>query len=66
MNLNTALKGIFINSSAFNPVTEQTAREQVLQTILLDGGRLAKLLARYNIGYHGKEMLFLKEVDEDF
>ncbi len=34
--------------------------------VLIDGGQLAGLMVRYNVGCRLEDTLYLKKVDEDF
>ena len=66
LNLKKAQKGIFVTTSAFSSGASQTSRELSSRIVLIDGGRLARLMIQYNIGCRNEGVLHLKKVDEDF
>lgn len=66
LSLKKAQKGIFVTTSSFTPSAEQTAKNFDIPIVLINGGQLARLMIRYNIGCRDEEVLRLKKVDEDF
>ena len=61
-----AAKGLFVTTSAFTQDADETARFLSKRIVLIDGGRLALLMTRYNVGSRVEETLELKKIDEDF
>ena len=66
LNLKKAHKGIFVTTSAFSPSAVQTAMDLGMRIVLIDGGQMARLMIRYNIGCRDEDILHLKKIDEDF
>ena len=66
LSLKKAQKGIFVTTSAFSSSAAETAKGLGTRIVLIDGGQLAVLMIRYNIGCRNEEVLYLKKVDEDF
>lgn len=66
LNLMKAQKGIFVTTSDFSLSARQTAKDLGTRIVLINGGDLARLMIRYNIGCREEEVLYIKKVDEDF
>ncbi|WP_299496294.1 restriction endonuclease [uncultured Shewanella sp.] len=66
LNLKKAQKGIFITTSNFTASARQTAKALGMRIVLINGTELAKLMLRYNIGSRDRQVLHLKQIDEDF
>ena len=66
LNLMKAQKGIFVTTSDFSVSARQTAKDLGTRIVLINGGDLARLMIRYNIGCREEEVLYIKKVDEDF
>lgn len=66
LSLKRAQKGIFVTTSAFSSAALQTARDLGSRIVLIDGGQLARLMIRYNVGCRDEQVLHLKKVDEDY
>lgn len=61
-----AAKGLFVTTSSFTASARETADFLSKRIVLIDGGRLAKLMIRYNVGCRIEETLHVKKLDEDF
>jgi restriction system protein len=61
-----ATKGLFVTTSTFSSSARETAEFLSKRIVLIDGGHLAKLMIRYNVGCRIEEVLHIKKVDEDF
>lgn len=57
-------KGIFITTSSYTKPAIEYAQDNDL--ILIDGKKLTKLMAEYNVGVQNKEIIEIKKIDEDF
>ena len=66
LNYHNAQKGIFITSSRFTRSAKETAEKLGTNIVLIDGARLVELMLRFNVGCSEKEVLSIKEVDDDF
>jgi restriction system protein len=66
LSLKKASKGIFVTTSSFSPSARNTARDLGARIVLIDGGQLARLMIRYNIGCRDKDVLRIKAVDEGY
>ncbi len=66
LNYHNAQKGIFITSSRFTRSAEETAEKLGTNIVLIDGAKLVDLMLRFNVGCSEKEVLSIKEIDEDF
>ncbi len=61
-----ASTGVFITTGRFSPAAAEYAEQAHTRVILIDGGRLAGLMIRYNVGVQARQVLKIVEVDEDF
>ena len=64
-----ASKGVFITASSFNPKAKETARNISLGSKLIrliDGGELAELMIRHNVGVVTEKDYALKKPDENY
>jgi len=61
-----ATKGLFVTTSAFSTAARETAEFLSKRIVLIDGGQLARLMIRHNVGCRVEEVLHIKKVDEDF
>jgi restriction system protein len=59
-----ATKGLFVTTSTFSPSARETALSK--RIVLIDGGQLAKLMIRHNVGCRVEDILYIKKIDEDF
>ncbi|MDW4548260.1 restriction endonuclease [Defluviimonas sp. D31] len=66
LSIKKATKGIFVTTSSFTSSAMQTATALGSRIVLIDGGQLAKLMIRYNIGCRDKEVLHIKQLDESY
>ena len=66
LNLKKAQKGIFITTSDFTPSAIQTAKDLGMRIVLINGKELAKLMFRYNIGCRDEQVIYIKQIDEEF
>jgi len=66
LNIAKATKGIFVTTSSFSPSAKQTVQDLGSRIVLVDGSQLALLMIKHNIGCKQKEVLWIKEIDEDF
>ena len=66
LSIKRAHKGIFVTTSAFSAAATQTVKELGSRIVLIDGIQLTKLMIRYNVGCRDEEVLYLKEIDEEF
>lgn len=66
LNLKKAQKGIFITTSEFTALAQETAQNLGTRIVLINGNELAKLMLRYNIGSRDEQVLHLKKIDEEF
>lgn len=66
LSIKKATKGIFITTSHFTNSAEQTARDLGSRIVLIDGPQLAKLMIKYNIGCRDKDVLHIKQIDENY
>jgi restriction system protein len=61
-----AAKGLFVTTSSFSSSALQTAEYLSKRIVLIDGGQLAKLMIRHNVGCRIEETLQIRKIDEDF
>ena len=61
-----AAKGLFVTTSSFSPSARETAEFLSKRIVLIDGGQLAKLMIRYNVGCRIEESLEIRKIDEEF
>lgn len=61
-----ATKGIFVTTSAFSKGAHEYAARISKRLILIDGGQLARLMVRHNVGVRLRAKYELKKVDEDY
>jgi restriction system protein len=61
-----ANKGVFVTTSYFTEPAQSFAERTPHKIVLIDGGRLAALMIRHNVGVRIEETLYLKKIDEDF
>ena len=61
-----ASKGIFITTSSFTQGAKEYAGMVPSRPILIDGGRLVKLMLKYKVGVQVKQTYEIVDVDEDF
>jgi restriction system protein len=61
-----ATKGLLVTTSAFSPAARETAEFLSKRIVLVDGGQLARLMIRHNVGCRVEDVLHIKKVDEDF
>ena len=66
LSIKKATKGIFVTTSHFTNSAEQTARDLGSRIVLIDGPQLAKLMIKYNIGCRDKDVLHIKQIDENY
>jgi len=66
LNLKKAQKGIFITTSEFTALAQETAQNLGTRIVLINGNELAKLMLRYNIGSRDEQVLHLKKIDDEF
>jgi restriction system protein len=59
-------RGVFVTTGRFSPGARQFAESVPMRIILIDGGELAGLMVRYNVGVTIRETFDLKQVDEEF
>lgn len=61
-----ASKGLFVTTSTFSASARETAEFLSKRIVLIDGGQLAKLMIRHNVGCRVEDTLHIKKIDEDF
>ena len=61
-----ATKGIFVTTSAFSKGAREYAARISKRLILIDGGELARLMVRHNVGVRLRAKYEIKKVDEDY
>lgn len=61
-----ASKGVFITASRFTQETRSYAEGIRQRVILIDGQQLAELMIRHGVGVTTRQVVAVKEVDEDF
>jgi restriction system protein len=61
-----ATKGVFVTTSSFSAPATEYVRHIPQRVILIDGERLADLLAEHDVGVRVSRTLAVKRVDEDF
>ena len=61
-----ATKGIFVTTSAFSSSAAQTAKDIGSRIVLIDGGHLTDLMIRNNVGCRDKDVLRIKEIDDNY
>ena len=66
LSLKKATKGIFVTTSSFSASAAQTARDLGARIVLIDGGHLARLMIRNNIGCRDKDILHIKTIDDGY
>jgi len=66
LSIKKATKGIFVTTSHFTGASSQTARDLGSRILLIDGPQLAKLMIKYNIGCRDKDVLHIKQIDENY
>lgn len=66
LSLKKATKGIFVTTSYFTVSAQQTANDLGSRIVLIDGPHLANLMIKYNIGCRDKDVLHIKQIDENY
>lgn len=61
-----ATKGVFVTTSTFSAPAVEYVRHLPQRVILIDGERLAALLAEHDVGVRVSRVIAVKRVDEDF
>lgn len=61
-----ATKGVFVTTSVFSAPASEYVRHIPQRVILIDGERLAALLAEHDVGVRVSRVIAVKRVDEDF
>ena len=61
-----ATKGVFVTTSTFSAPASEYVRHIPQRVILIDGERLAALLAEHDVGVRVSRVIAVKRVDEDF
>ena len=60
-------KAVFVTTSFFDPKAKQTARDAQGKNIrLIEGDELVALMIKHNIGVQTKQLIELKQLDNDF
>jgi len=66
LNIHRANKGVFVTASHFTPEAKRAADGSTLQVALIDGERLAELMAEHNIGVLIRDNVEIKDIDDGF
>jgi len=61
-----ATKGLFVTTSTFSASAKETAEHLSKRIVLVDGGQLARLMIRHNVGCRIEDTLHIKKVDEEY
>lgn len=61
-----ATKGVFVTTSSFSAPASEYVRHIPQRVILIDGERLAELLAEHGVGVRVSRTVDVKRIDEDF
>lgn len=64
-NMAKAAKGVFITTSSFTKAAQETAEKLGSRIVLIDGGRLAQLMIRFDVGVRIEQTFNIKKIDED-
>ena len=60
-----ASKGVFVTTSEFSASAKEYVQRVPQRIVLIDGQRLAQLMIRYNVGVRSKQIINIKEIDEN-
>ena len=66
LDMHKASKGLFVTTSSFSKAAFETAEKLGKRIVLIDGGQLAKLLVKFNVGCRVEDTIEVKKIDEDF
>lgn len=66
LDLKKATKGLFVAASSFTASARQTAGQLGRRIVLVDGEELARLMIRYSIGCRTRQIVELKQLDDEF
>lgn len=61
-----ASKGVFVTTTHFSPGAAEFCSRLSRRVILIDGGRLAEIMVRYNIGVEVRQCIVLKGLDSSY
>jgi restriction system protein len=61
-----ASKGLFVTASTYTDAARREAAQLSKRLVLVDGGQLARLMIRHNVGCRVEETLEIKKIDEEF
>lgn len=61
-----ASKGVFVTTSSFTRHAKEYAERAPQRIVLIDGGRLTQLMARYGVGVRTERTIEVKKVDLDY
>ncbi len=66
LDLKKATKGLFVAASSFTASARQTAAQLGRRIVLIDGEELARLMIRYSVGCRTRQIVELKQLDDEF
>jgi len=66
LNIKKANKGIFVTASSFTKQAREHVAAASTHVVLIDGGKLAELMLRHNVGVLTREAVELKVIDSAF
>jgi restriction system protein len=66
LGANKATKGVFVTTSYFTKPAQDFAERHPYKIVLIDGGELARLMIRHDVGVRTTETLLLKKIDDDY
>lgn len=66
LSIHKATKGIFVTTSYYTPSAIDTAQALGGRIVLIDGGKLSRLMIAYGVGCRKKSSVTLMEIDETF
>lgn len=61
-----AAKGVFLTTSHFSPAAVEFCQHVSRRVVLVDGGKFAELMIRYNIGVQVRQSYQIKRIDPDY
>ena len=61
-----AMRGVFITTARFSEAAQRSGRASQKQIALIDGEKLADLMARFDVGAQVQQTIAIKKLDEDF
>jgi restriction system protein len=66
LNIKRANKGLFVTASTFTKQAMAHASSSTIHVVLIDGERLAELMARHDVGVVVRDSIEIKAIDEGF